>query len=574
SGNAAAIYLFSAALYCNGYEVTVTSVWNASLSNYVKSFQDNMQLTDNGEGDPNTWMALLISCGNTDRSSNGCDTRFEMTDERLATLKANGYEVVGRYLTGGDFKQLRPDEPARIINAGMKFFPIFQESGTDISYFTADQGKADATSAASAAWGFDIPADNIIYFAVDMDPTDTQITNSILPYFEAVSGNMGSAYKVGVYGTRNVCTQVCGKNYATTSFVSDMSYGFSGNMGFKMPTDWNFDQFHEISSADSGWDFDLDKTTYSGKFPVVTVVNAAQAATYTRPAITPLAAGTPTIQSFIQDFATLEDLYVAYYNAFIAVVGAPITASVLASAIANFLRSQAYTGTEWKLMTDKDADLNFVSYVQAQNVDLYNRIYPYIQGTAERPLLSDGANGQIDLGHLAATMEGYFNIGEPPQFWGGWGGDLATGMRDVTRNYADGKSTEPDYAGKTLQEVANATIGAEDSSCNYSDLCSDFDAYALVQRIKTNTDQGHPFSEAVSWYYGSQVSTRFQQIFTELNCAKNLPDLHLSIFSNMSLGMLENVPKYGLLASKAGNPTMAVQYASCYSLAEYIMSMQ
>ncbi|WP_232222908.1 glycoside hydrolase domain-containing protein [Jeotgalibaca sp. PTS2502] len=42
-------------------------------------------------------------------------------------------------------------------------------------------------------------------------------------------------YRVGVYGTRNVCSQVTSAGSAVTSYVSNMSSGFSGNLGFKMP---------------------------------------------------------------------------------------------------------------------------------------------------------------------------------------------------------------------------------------------------------------------------------------------------------------------------------------------------
>ena len=34
-----------------------------------------------------------------------------------------------------------------------------------------------------------------------------------------------------------------GEGYAETCFVSDMSTGYSGNMGFKIPNNWNLDQF-------------------------------------------------------------------------------------------------------------------------------------------------------------------------------------------------------------------------------------------------------------------------------------------------------------------------------------------
>jgi len=43
---------------------------------------------------------------------------------------------------------------------------------------------------------------------------------------------------------------------------------------------------------------------------------------------------------------------------------------------------------------------------------------------------------EIDIAHLAATTLGYTNRTPKewivPDFWTGWGGDLATEMRDVT----------------------------------------------------------------------------------------------------------------------------------------------
>ena len=46
---------------------------------------------------------------------------------------------------------------------------------------------------------------------------------------------LNNYYKIGVYGSRNVCIQVSDKRYATYSFVSGMSTGFSGNLGFPLP---------------------------------------------------------------------------------------------------------------------------------------------------------------------------------------------------------------------------------------------------------------------------------------------------------------------------------------------------
>ncbi len=268
------ILLVRYALYCNGYtSVSLESeVYDSNLTQAVTDFQTDMVLNINGTVDVDTWMSLLLSKGNPDRSCTACDTRFEMTQERINYLLTNGYTIVGRYLTGGTFKQLRPGEPQRILNSGLKFFPIFQESGSEISYFSAARGTIDALSAVHAAKKHGIPNNNVIYFAVDLDVTDAQITNYILPYFLSIKTKMtelNNMFKIGIYGTRNACSRIMNAGYATTCFVSDMSTGYSGNMGFSIPANWNFDQFAEIQVVTQSGTWDLDKVAYSGKFSTV-----------------------------------------------------------------------------------------------------------------------------------------------------------------------------------------------------------------------------------------------------------------------------------------------------------------
>ena len=89
----------------------------------------------------------------------------------------------------------------------MKFFPIFQEYSTKLAHFTPANGAAHAKSAREAAQRLGIPPTHI-YFAVDFDATDDQVTSNILPYFRAVLANLGGGYKVGIYASRNICTRV------------------------------------------------------------------------------------------------------------------------------------------------------------------------------------------------------------------------------------------------------------------------------------------------------------------------------------------------------------------------------
>lgn len=233
-------WLLRSCLICNSIKLTGT------LSNSIKEFQKIYALPITGKADINTWMSLMTSKGNPDRKAIACDTRFEITTELLNKLKSDGYKIVGRYLTGGSFKEIREGELERIVKGGLSYFPIFQENGRVLSEFTYTKGLEHGRKASEAALAKGVPP-TVIYFAVDMDIYDYQIDSNIIPYFKGINETIDSRYSVGIYASRNVCTRVANVGYSISSFVSDMSTGFSGNLGFPIPNNWNYDQFHEIS---------------------------------------------------------------------------------------------------------------------------------------------------------------------------------------------------------------------------------------------------------------------------------------------------------------------------------------
>ena len=118
----------------------------------------------------------------------------------------------------------------------------------------------------------------MIYFAVDYDATDPQVSSHILPYFKAVTQSLGGGYRVGIYASRNICTRVARAGYAVASFVSDMSTGFSGNLGFPIPSNWVFDQFYEVRGYRGKWD--LDRVAYSGRRTADSSVSPKQPVNY------------------------------------------------------------------------------------------------------------------------------------------------------------------------------------------------------------------------------------------------------------------------------------------------------
>jgi peptidoglycan hydrolase-like protein with peptidoglycan-binding domain len=102
-----------------------------------------------------------------------------------------------------------------------------------------------------------------IFFAVDFDAQDGEVTAAVLPYFKGIQDSVadaGNQFKIGVYGARNICSRVAAAGHSTASFVSDMSSGFSGNYGYSLPADWAYDQIvtRTLGSGTAQIQFDVD----------------------------------------------------------------------------------------------------------------------------------------------------------------------------------------------------------------------------------------------------------------------------------------------------------------------------
>lgn len=99
-----------------------------------------------------------------------------------------------------------------------------------------ETGTEHANRALNAALALGVPKNAVIYFAVDFDAIDSEISKNIIPYFTAIrNSECSSYYNIGVYGTRNVWNRIKKSIGLEYYFVSDASYGFSGNLGYTMP---------------------------------------------------------------------------------------------------------------------------------------------------------------------------------------------------------------------------------------------------------------------------------------------------------------------------------------------------
>ena len=264
------IELLQFGMYVNGIgDGTINGVFDTKTQQFVTEFQKKFALPVTGKVDLTTWLSLFVSYGDKSRSALACDCATKLTATTAKMLYNNGYRYVGRYLTkvpGGLDKDITLEEAKIILDAGLNFFPIYQTVGTKKEYFTAEQGISDANAAIEAARKLGIPNGTIIYFAVDFDAYDEHITNYVIPYFAKVHEIMEkSIYKTGIYGVRNACTRVSNKGYACSSFVSNLSSGFSGNLGFPMPDNWAFDQFATVNVIEGSNSISIDKDGFSGR---------------------------------------------------------------------------------------------------------------------------------------------------------------------------------------------------------------------------------------------------------------------------------------------------------------------
>ncbi|MEG1990356.1 MAG: DUF1906 domain-containing protein [Clostridia bacterium] len=573
-----AIDLVKYCLICNGYSSGVEFAnynWDSTLINVVKTFQKDLKLAETGNADVDTWMSLMLSKGNPERPCVASDTRFEITSDKIMYLKQNGYEIVGRYIVGGNFKEIRDGELQRIIDSGLKYFPIYQKNGSSNADFTLAEAKNDALQASKAVRKHGIPEESIVYFAVDYDTLDSDIKNYIIPYFSEIVKNFDSLYNVGIYATRNACSQVLASSGALTAFVSDMSTGFSGNMGFKMPTNWNFDQFFEFSTKrpneislpyPNGWD--LDRVAYSNKYPAISTIDKR----YQKP-IKFSNVGKQTITFFNSLIEIMEKYAVKYI---LEVKKETINnSSKVTLLVLDFLRYWKYNDTQWKL-TLREIDLNFMEYFTQnyQKETGYNFVMTYgdyLQSNSIEYLLSDGSNGIIDLPHLAATIEGYL-ITLFPKFWTGWGGDLATAIGKVNSIIISDPS-------KNIQDVANNIIGSGEvlnsqfiSPFNYSDICCDSDSIKIAELIKQTNNFEKPLSSSISMYYSQYIVNRYLYYLDDIiYLYKNLPNISGGIKNSM-INILHQA--INIITLKGGNPYPSAEVINecCRAFANYILS--
>lgn len=265
------VRLFHAAMILNGLSISLSSSFTNATSGVIRDFQSFMEIPQTGSGDYTTWCNLLVSCGDTSIATKGFDTSEKLTGGRAATAASRGYTHVGRYLVTGYYINRSELDDLRV--SGLRLVPLFQRQNNAVSYMTYGEGAAQGIDALARGRTLGLPSGSVIYFAVDFDATGDVADGPVVRFFQGVNNVMSSApnsYKVGVYGPRNVCRTIIDRGLAVGAYVSGMSTGYSGNMGYSMPQEWHYNQILETSAdLGGGGKTPIDKVVVSRKAPSI-----------------------------------------------------------------------------------------------------------------------------------------------------------------------------------------------------------------------------------------------------------------------------------------------------------------
>jgi hypothetical protein len=195
----------------------------------------------------------------------GIDTPIDARDVSNE-LKSTRLDFVARYYRdpASRWPTLSAAEAAMLSSAGFKIVAIWEWHSHQPQYFSYASGYADAVSAYRQARSIGQPAGSAIYFAVDYNAPQPDITGGIDQYFRGIAAGLvaagGSAqYRVGVYGSGAVCAHLKRARLAEYAWLSN-STAWSGYNDF---SDWNIKQLSP-SSLSFGHDWNRATDDYGG----------------------------------------------------------------------------------------------------------------------------------------------------------------------------------------------------------------------------------------------------------------------------------------------------------------------
>ncbi|WP_156458810.1 glycoside hydrolase domain-containing protein [Microbacterium sp. Leaf179] len=518
-GNKSWVRLLQCSLRMNGYSTPLTGTFNSATSQSVQKFKSFAELPGGATVNFATWASLLISTGDELRAGTASDMSTPLTAQYCSALSSAGYRTVGRYLSVNG-KRYQPGELARIFAAGLATFPIMQEDNTFAEYFGYSRGKDHGFQAVRRLRQLGFKDGNTVFFAVDFDPLDDTITSRVIPYFRGVRDRLAASsvkYRIGVYGTRNVCARLVNEGYADEAFVASMSWGWGGNLGYPLPPSWSYDQIRNHTL--DGTNLEIDTNIQSSR------ANPAGSQDVLPTPLKQIYVPVPGI-GFDEDYFWYLTELSTRIEAIRSGAGSNWVKSSNTVAL-HYLAFLDYNDAQWEAYAPSvlNAGPEFESLSILRN---------------EMPLPPSSTRSRLT--HWAASTRSYLRYWNPP--WptpvgsgsaeisdlGGWGLDLAQAWQNL-RDAGQG--------GKVRQWV-KTNVGEGAPGFGREDLVTDVDAYIVASKMGESPQV--PLSEIVRqieaevqvdprWRYRQFVNGRFGGSFSKVTTAGK------SIFTISSWGV-------------------------------------
>lgn len=183
---------------------------------------------------------------------------------KAAELRAAGYQTIVRYYSMSAWKRIGAAEARALTRVGLRLAVTYQDRQNQVADFSEPKGRLAGQNAFNYAQSVIMqPANSAIYFAVDFDPSQQEVTNNVIPFFNGLRAAMLAAnnntmpYRIGVYGSGRTCRMLLGANLAEFAWLSQSS-GFAEYQAFLASGNWHLSQ--EMPAKVLGLDCDPDET--------------------------------------------------------------------------------------------------------------------------------------------------------------------------------------------------------------------------------------------------------------------------------------------------------------------------
>lgn len=532
SGTRHFVRLYQAAMRFNRYyDVPFSGSFDSTTATQTSKFQTFMEIPVTGRGDYTTWANLLVSSGDTTIKTKGFDTNRQLSAAQAAGARANGYTHVGRYTVGAD-KFITAAELDALRSAGLRLFPLHQRFNDSAATMTVAAGRTQALEAVERCRVLGLPANTLVFFSVDFDPVGETINGPVTDFFRGVGEVMGSmlngAYKVGVYGTRNVCQVLLDAGRAEGAFVAGMSTGYSGNMGFPMPSQWHYNQIVEVSENLGGTSIGVDHDVVSSR------ASAVDLSTVVSPPVERDGSSTATGFDVVFEWICRAEVACerAISNADSLLNPLKAWKVAIPEHLLHWLRRPEYWG-----------DANYAG--------LWGKYTPQVdssQGAAGARAASESALTAFspakppstrDVAHFAATALGYRTWGVPTT-WDNYGlGDLGGWPLDLLQAWGDYDRlpVKPDLA-----TWMTGNLGASGTKFSRTDIVADADAWLVTKALRDTT--GSTLSGVGRRLWRMTSAQRVKKFYADRfgSSAENIATSFAKLVDGIDVGPVTNFP--------------------------------